>query len=186
MRENNMPQMITEVGPSGRASWGVKGKTQRQQTPNIHTDVQDAVKVSIPTQGSVAKAAITPRGDTDPRSPKFDATQRKRRKAHVTKEMTDCLNFLTSTVGKSETEIKNLIKDFPLKNKLLQLVDHMIATGLGGWRKDGRQLVNETGHKASLENWELTRGGHLKPVGQEQQVSFNVDKLLVIRECINE
>ncbi len=168
---------------SKMGAWIEQGKIARKINKPIETIKADMkVTRKDPITSIPARRGII----NDPsKSIAFKAAQR-RRKPKITPEMSECLSFLTSTVGKPESEIKRLIKEFPLKDKLLQLVDHMIATGLGGWRKDGKHLVNESGHIASLENWEVTLGGHLKPIGGKEQVSFDVDKLLFFRGCVDE
>ena len=166
--------------------WIAQGKIARKfNKPGEELNAQ--LKLQKPKDPMTSATATRGKRNDPSASIGFKAAMRKKRRhPQVTKEMADCLNLLTSTVGKPESEIKQLVRDFPLKDKLLQLVDHMIATGLGGWRQSGRHLVNETGHHASPENWELTIGGHLKPIGKQEPAGFDIDKLLVLRECCNE
>jgi len=176
-----MPERIVEVGARDIA--GIQKPT-----------IPGAIKRVVAAGGGVAPpnkpAEVTRRHGkfNDPSgSSKFKKNMRMRRKVkEVTPEMHECLSFLTSTVGKPEQEIRQLIKDFPLKDKLLQLVDHIIATGMGGWKQSGKILVNESGHEASLENWELVRGGRIKPLGYEKPYHYDVDKLLKIRSVCDE
>ena len=95
-------------------------------------------------------------------------------------ELKDCILFLRNNIKKSGSELQKLVEEFPHKKELFQLVDHMIATSLGGWTRKGPKLVNETGHEASEENWTLLEDGKLASKGGVQ-ATYNLDKLIMWR-----
>lgn len=103
-------------------------------------------------------------------------------KAKISEQLRKCIFFLRDNINKSSIELKKLVEEFPYKQQLFQLVDHMIATRLAGWRKnDEKYLVNESGHIASIENWDLLNNGRIKPKNGSV-TTYDLSLLLDIRE----
>jgi hypothetical protein len=91
--------------------------------------------------------------------------------------------FLKDNYNRNDQELSKLVSAFPYKHELYSIVDHMIATALGGWHKEGDQLVNETGHIANKENWILENDIIKSKNGKKLEC---IDILLAIRGLIHE
>jgi hypothetical protein len=87
--------------------------------------------------------------------------------------------FLKDNYNKDEQELATLVKTFPYKHELTSIVDHMIATTLGGWKKEGTQLVNETEHIANPNNWIFNEDGTI--ITRNRKKLSSIDNLLVIK-----
>jgi hypothetical protein len=102
----------------------------------------------------------------------------------ITTDVKECVKFLINNLKKPDIELRDAVEKFPHRVRLFQLVDHLIATSLGGWKLDGKKLVNESGHEASADNWELTDCGKLKPINSNRRI-LDVDKLYELRGICN-
>jgi len=102
----------------------------------------------------------------------------------ITTDVKECVKFLVSNMNKPDVELRDAVEKFPHRVRLFQLVDHLIATSLGGWKQEGRKLVNESGYEASTDNWELIDCGKLKPIHSNRRI-LNVDKLYELRGICN-
>ncbi len=100
------------------------------------------------------------------------------------KELIAALKFLKDSLTKSGVELKVALENFPHKKELFYLVDHLISTGMGGWKATRLFLVNETGHRASHNNWELLKNGRLSPKNGAY-IQYDNDWLFNIREQCN-
>lgn len=102
----------------------------------------------------------------------------------VTTDVKECVKFLIGNLNKPDTELRDAVEKFPHRVRLFQLVDHLIATSLGGWKQEGKKLVNESGYEASINNWILTDCGKLKPINSNRRI-LDVDKLYELRGICN-
>lgn len=99
------------------------------------------------------------------------------------KEFRDAVIFLAENVGKPEAQMKELIAKFPQKDSIRQILNHMIAVRMGGWRLNGDTFVNESGRTASPNNWILEENGRLV-CKNKQPVLFDIDWLYdLVESC---
>ena len=104
----------------------------------------------------------------------------KKPKSEQQLRLTAAVKFLINNYNKNDQQLKQSVHDFPYKNELYLVVDHMIATALGGWHYNGAQLVNETGHIANKVHW-ILEDGHLIP-HNKKKIEHNMNFLLTLRE----
>ena len=97
-------------------------------------------------------------------------------------DIKETTSFISDNLLKNGLELKGRIQSFPCKDVLLAIVDHMIATRLGGWKLSEGKYINESGREASLKNWQLGRNGKLIPHGKKQPAEYEIDWLLEAKQ----
>lgn len=173
--EETMPLKFTlnEVSPIG----GIDIDKRAEERVEKHINpVGEKLGQLGPRHGDIAKHAMTSRGKHNtPRSVRNQFGLQK-----INNDLKECLDFLKNNLKKSKAELKELLENFPHKVKLFALVDHILATSMGGWKAVGNKLVNETGHEASPENWVLLENGKLATLNKNSP-DIDVDNLYNIR-----
>ncbi len=115
-----------------------------------------------------------------------DPSRGGKQEKRYSKGMKESIMFLHKAMTKKVTQEE--INEFPQKALLSELVNHLIAVGLGGWREEkddeGKlRFINESGHVASPRLWKLTKEGKLQ--SGRRVANWNLDKLFEIREMCN-
>jgi hypothetical protein len=80
---------------------------------------------------------------------------------------------------------KEKIAKHPQRAILFEMVSHLIAVNMGGWRRgvdvNGTQFfINESGRTASSKFWSITTDGRLE--AGKKPVDYDLDKLFELRE----
>ena len=158
--------------------------TVSESTPkSTHERVLRHIRIKDPASGKGKQMAgrITPKktGNNDP-------TRGGKKEKRYSKEMEESILFLHNAMTKKITQEE--VSNFPQKALLSELVNHLIAVGLGGWREeeDGEgklRFINESGHVASPNLWKLTKEGKLQ--SGRNVANWDLDKLFEIREMCN-
>lgn len=108
-----------------------------------------------------------------------------KKKKRITEESEKCLIFMSENINKKSKEIYEALKDFAHRDKLLKLVNHMIITNLGGWKKlDEHKFIHITGQTALSENWNLLQNGKLS-IKNGKYKQLDLDKLYSFKESLN-
>lgn len=89
--------------------------------------------------------------------------------------------FLSENITKKDSALVGSVKSFDNRDVLLKIVNHLIATRLGGWRQEGKWFVNESGSIASSRNWTINEEGRLVPKGKSAPVDYSIDWLYEVR-----
>ncbi|MHA2404457.1 MAG: hypothetical protein ACXADH_15775 [Candidatus Kariarchaeaceae archaeon] len=63
------------------------------------------------------------------------------------------INFIMENHDKPDK-----LKGHPQNGEILDILNHLLAVSMGGWREEDGVYVNESGRCASMENWELYEG----------------------------
>lgn len=155
-----------------------------ESTPkSTHERVLRHVRVGNPASGKgkqmVGRVVPKKTGNNDP-------TRGGKQEKRYSKEMEESILFLHTAMTKKITQEE--VNKFPQKVLLLELVNHLIAVGLGGWREEKDQegklrFINESGHVASPRLWKLTKDGKLQ-CGR-RAAEWKLDRLFEIREMCN-
>jgi hypothetical protein len=129
---------------------------------------------------------ITPKktGNTDPTR----RGQQKRSTKHLNLscDLDRSLRFVAINMKHTGEELQEAVQAFPYKERLFDLVSHMVAVSMGGWKKEGGRFINESGREASPADWNLRKDGHLTPLTKTKPVRYNVDWLLEVRQYCGE
>jgi len=120
-----------------------------------------------------------------------DPTRGGKKEKRYSKEMQEAILFLHKLMTTKVT--KEEVEKFQHRKLLSEIVNHLIAAGLGGWREEKDQegklrFINESGHVASPRLWTLTKDGKLQSGAQRESRAgseWNLDKLFEIREMCN-
>jgi len=159
-------------------------QTVNESTPKSTRErVLRHVRVKNPASGKgkqmVGRVVPKKTGNNDP-------TRGGKQEERYSKEIEESILFLHTAMTKKVAQEE--VSKFPQKALLLELVNHLIAVGLGGWREEKDQegklrYINESGHVASPRLWKLTKDGKLQ-CGR-QVAEWNLDRLFEIREMCN-
>jgi hypothetical protein len=125
--------------------------------------------------GAAIRAKVGKSGNNDPHS------NRPRLHNELGEGLKYAVVFLRDNVKKTGNELNDSVNDFEYKEDLKKLVQHLISAGLGGWKRQGDHYINESGHTAYKENWELSKDGRLIPKSSGKVPDYGIDKLLEIR-----
>jgi hypothetical protein len=144
--------------------------------------LQKGLRKHKPTDAKeVAETPITPRGARN--SPDGRKSMNCSTEFKATPEMQECIHFLSRSVGKDDSTIKQELDAFQHKDKLKQLLGHMMSASLGGWKDNGLYLVSESGNCASKRFWDVNNG-KLVFRGNNVCPDFDIDKLWRVRSLI--
>jgi hypothetical protein len=83
--------------------------------------------------------------------PENDLALRKPDGTYEEIDMTELMDFIIENYDNPE-----IFRDHPQKEQVLDLVDHLFAVSVGGWREEDGVYINESGRAASPTNWKLT------------------------------
>jgi hypothetical protein len=148
---------------------------QRRMRKPLHK-IQKGLQQHRPTDPKeIGEEPFTKRGaNNDPRNEGM---------SRATPEMQECMHFLSNSIGKDESTLKQELDQFPHRDKLKQLLGHMMSASLGGWKDNGLYLVNESGNCASKRHWDI-KDGKLILKDNQTKPNFDIDKLWRIRSLI--
>jgi hypothetical protein len=153
---------------------------QRRMRKPLHK-IQKGLQQHLPTDPKeIGEEPLTKRGPNnspDGRKSMTCATEK------ATPEMQECMHFLSNSIGKDESIIKQELDQFPHRDKLKQLLGHMMSASLGGWKDNGLYLVNESGNCASKRHWDI-KDGKLILKDSQTKPDFDIDKLWKVRSLI--
>jgi hypothetical protein len=117
------------------------------------------------------------KGEAPPRAPQKETRSRLQRNESLQK----AVFFLKDNINKKGKELEEAVKGFQHPKVLFKVINHLIATSLGGWKDEGNCLVNESGRVASKKLWNL-RNGRLLVRGAKKPPEINISWLLEARE----
>lgn len=129
-------------------------------------------KVSPRSHNFVGKCAVKKTGNNDPHRSGNPYLHNQ-----LGEDFKKTIIFLAEHIGKTDAEMKKAISEFKHRDVIRDILNHMIAVRLGGWRRDSGNFVNESGRQASPKNWTLREDGHLL-CKNKQPVLFDVDWLV--------
>lgn len=172
-------------GISGRVETAIN----RDTTPGAKRKIQRSLQNHTPTEPDLVPQVS---GGGDPNKNNLGYARKRKRGSKVncckteikaTPGMQECIHFLSQSVGKDESILRQELESFPHKDKLKQLLNHMMSTGMGGWRDNGLYLVSESGRCASKGLWNLVDG---KLVLKDSKTCpcFDIDKIWRVRSLI--
>ena len=181
----------------------INKKTVNESTPkSVRERVLRRGRVEDPTSGQetqmVGRVVPKKTGNSDPRKggkhekrDKHEKSGNEEIQRRYSKEMQESILFLHKLMTTKVT--KEEVEKFQHRALLSEIVNHLIAVGLGGWREEKDQegklrFINESGHVASPRLWTLTKSGKLRSGVQRESRAgseWNLDKLFEIREMCN-
>lgn len=122
-----------------------------------------------PTMDPAGKVTPKKTGNNDPTKRTFAC------------DLDKSLRFIAANLKHRGKKLEEAVAAFPHRERLHDLVSHMVAVSLGGWRQEAGRFINEWGNEASPSAWYLNEEGHLIPLTRDRPVKYNVDWLLEVR-----
>ena len=96
----------------------------------------------------------------------------------VTEDLKRSIGFVRENLSVSGKKLKYRIEEFFYRDTLRSLIEHMIATRLGGWHKEHDYFIKERGHRASSQYWNLNKDGKLMPIGIKKTSDYEIEWFL--------
>lgn len=69
------------------------------------------------------------------------------------------------------------------KQLIIKIVESIVSFGLGGWKQDGDNLINESGRSIDSKKWE-SKDGELQLNGEK--INLDTDKLYRLKEIVEQ